>query len=357
LARASAERAIEKGGLKGTKTTVATAPETNIVLARAVYAMPVVADFWTTFQWLRELRRSHDERLVAVYFRVPDNEAVYFGRYNEPHMARSAAAAAAWVRDNPAGAQVVVPRSIASKDVVAVRRVKQLVGWVEVPEPSKKFDCVCSACLPHGDRHLMRRVRGAFATGLAAARRASSDVEVLAALGALELPLERGRDRLDHTKLVGFLRSPSPRVRRAAAWLLGYFRFTTVQGALRSLLDDPHLDVRQSAVEALVRAGGAARTSKLIATSDGEAISHLVELLKYESDDLVALETLERFADHPDSDVQADVFLAPCGVERFVALVLAAPTAARDDLWEAASALPKARVRCLAAHCGRHSRI
>jgi len=314
LARASAERAIGKGGLKGTKANIATAPTTNIMLARAVYAMPVVADFWTTFQWLRELRRGHDERLVAVYFRVPDTEHVYFGRYNEPHVVRTAAAAADWVLKNPAGAQVVVPRSIAAKDVVAIRRVKQLVGWTEVPELSKKFACVCSACLPHGDRHLMRRVRGAFATGLAAARRASSDVEVLAALGTLELPLERGRDRLEHTKLVGFLRSPTPQVRRAAARLLGYFRFNSVKGALRGLLDDPHLDVRQEAIESLVRAGGAVHASKLLATSDSEAISYLVEMLEYESNDLVALDTLERFADHPDADVQATV--------RRVALVL-----------------------------------
>lgn len=307
LARASTERAIGKGGLKGTKATIATAPTINIALARAVYAMPVVADFWTTFQWLRELRRGHDERLVAVYFRVPDSESVYFGRYNEPHVARTAAAAAAWVLENPAGAQVVVPRSIAAKDIVAIRRVKQLVGWTEVPEPSKKFACVCSACLPHGDRHLMRRVRGAFATGLAAARRASSDVELLTALGTLELPLERGRDRLEHTKLVGFSRSPSPQVRRAAARLLGYFRLNAVKGALRSLLGDPHLDVRQEAVEALVRAGGAVQASKLLATSDHEAISYFVEMLEYESNDLVALETLERFANHPNSGVQATV--------------------------------------------------
>jgi hypothetical protein len=151
LAPESAERAIRRSGLRGKKANVSTAPSTTVVLERAVYAMPVVADFWTTFQWLRELRRGHDERLVAVYFRVPDNEPVYFGRYNEPHLARTAGAAAAWVLENPAGAQVVVPRSVAAKEVVAVRRVKQLVGWTDVPEPGKKLACVCPACLPHGD--------------------------------------------------------------------------------------------------------------------------------------------------------------------------------------------------------------
>lgn len=307
LARASTERTIRKGGLKGAKAIVPTSAKTSIALARAVYAMPVVADFWTTFQWLRELRRSHGERLVAVYFRVPDDEPVHCGRYSEPHVVRTAAAAAAWVLKNPAGAQVVVPRSIAAREVVSIKGMKQLVGWTEIPEASKKSACVCWACLAQGDRHLMRRVRGAFAAGLTAARRASSDDELRAALGRLEVPLERGRDRLDHAKLVRFARAASPEIRRSAARLFGYFGFSKIQGHLRVLLDDPELEVRHEAVEALVRAGGAVRASKLLASCGPEAISHLVELLGYEANELVVLETLEKFVNHPDREVRATV--------------------------------------------------
>jgi hypothetical protein len=306
LAPASAERAIRKGGIRGAKARVVTSSTADVALAHAVYAMPVVADFWTTFQWLRELRRGHDERLVAVYFRVPDSELVHCGRYSEPHALRTAAAAAAWVLRNPAGAQVLVPHSVSARDVVSIKRLKQLVGWTEVPEASRKFACVCSACLPHGDRQLMRRVRGAFTRGLAAARRARSEAELFTALGDLELPLERAADRLDHTKLLGFTRAPSPKIRRATARLLGYFGFSKVQDVLESLLDDPHADVREEAVESLVRAGGVVRASKLLATSSGEAISCLLELLEFEND-LVALEALERFADHPDADVRETV--------------------------------------------------
>lgn len=307
LAPASAERAIRKGGLRGAKAHVATSATSQIDLAHAVYAMPVVADFWTTFQWLRELRRGHDERLVAVYFRVPDGERVHCGRYSEPHALRTATAAAAWVLKNPAGAQVLVPRSVSVKDVLSIKRVKQLVGWTEMPGASRtRYACVCPACLPHGDRQLMRRVRGAFAVGLAAARRASSEAELFSALGDLELPLERGRDRLPHTKLIGFLRSESPKIRRATARLLGYFGFSKVQGTLESLLDDPHLSVREEAVEALVRAGGAARASKLLLTQSSESISYALEMLELEND-LVALEVLERFAPHSDADVRETV--------------------------------------------------
>ena len=80
--------------------------------------MPVVPSFWTSHQWLRELRRWHDERMVAVHFRLPDDEPVHVGRFGEAHRLLPAAAAARWVMDHPDGAQVVVARSIARRDVV-----------------------------------------------------------------------------------------------------------------------------------------------------------------------------------------------------------------------------------------------
>ncbi len=85
LAPESKERAIRKSGLAGSKAVLSVSGGRTLVVPRAVFAMPVVSDFWTTFQWLRELRRAHDERLVAVYFRIADDEPVHVGRYNEPH--------------------------------------------------------------------------------------------------------------------------------------------------------------------------------------------------------------------------------------------------------------------------------
>lgn len=308
LAPASAERAIRKGGIKGAKASFTTSPTTHVALTHAVYAMPVVADFWTTFQWLRELRRAHDERLVAVYFRVPDAELVHCGRYSGAHTQRTAAAAAAWVVRNPAGAQVVVPRSITAKEVISIKRVKQLVGWTELPEGTNKYGCVCAVCLPRGDRQLMRRVRGAFAAALAAARRASTDAELLDALNDFELPLERAADRLDHTKLVAYSRAPSARVRRKAAGLLGYFGFSKVKAELQRLLDDPRLGVREEAVDSLVRAGGSARAAKALPPQlDSDTLACFIELLECEPAPLVALELLERFADHPDLAIQAAI--------------------------------------------------
>ena len=54
------------------------------------------------------------------------------------------------------------------------------------------------------------------------------------------------------------------------------------------------------------RRAGAVRASKLLVTGSGEAISSLLELLEFEND-RVALEALERFAGHPDAEVQESV--------------------------------------------------
>lgn len=97
LAPLSIERSIRRAGLTARKVALLVSPDGASVNTGAVYAMPVVPDFWTTYQWLRELRRWHDERMVAVYFRVQDDEPVYVGRYGQQQRIMKAAAAAAWV--------------------------------------------------------------------------------------------------------------------------------------------------------------------------------------------------------------------------------------------------------------------
>jgi hypothetical protein len=97
LAPASRERAILRAGLAGAGTTLSVeAPAGRATLRRAVFAMPFVRDFSASQQGLRELRRGHDERMVAVHFCVPDDEPVYVGRFGEPHRVLAATEAARW---------------------------------------------------------------------------------------------------------------------------------------------------------------------------------------------------------------------------------------------------------------------
>lgn len=299
LAPASRERGIRRAGLKGTKVTLLAPAGAAVELPHAVFAMPVVFDFWTTFQWLRELRRWHGERLIAVYFRLPDGEAVHAGRYGEPHAVMTASAAAAWVSKNPAGAEVVIPHGVAAGNVLGIKQVPQLVGWTGVPEESKKLGCVCPACLPRGDRAFMRRVRGAYHAGISAVRGARSAQDLRSAMSSLAIPLERARGRIEPDKILPFARSEDPKVRRTVANLLGWFDWSQVQRALEPLLRDDDAAVRRECVESMVRAAGTRRAAGLIEDAPDDAAAHFVECLEFQAGDAATLGALERFARHP----------------------------------------------------------
>lgn len=48
-----------------------------------IFAVPVIRDFLLTHQWLRELNRRGFRTVVDVYFRLPADEIVLVGQYNE----------------------------------------------------------------------------------------------------------------------------------------------------------------------------------------------------------------------------------------------------------------------------------
>lgn len=306
LAPASRERAIRRSGLTGGRASLVDARGAVVALRRAVFAMPVVADFWTTYQWLRELRQWHDERMVAVHFRVGDDELVHVGRYARPHATMAASAAAAWVVAHPAGAQVVLARGVPEKDVLAVREVRQLVGWAGKPEPDAS-SCVCPACLRRGDRAFMRRIRAACAATFDRLRRARVEHEVLGALADLETPLERARGRVSPRKVLPFASSPSAHVRARAATLLGLFEPRQVDDTLARLSRDDDADVRRRAVESLARVAGPRRAAEILDGADDDSVASLVDLLEYGPGGEAEIEVLERLAAHRSTQVRAAV--------------------------------------------------
>lgn len=61
--------------------------------------MPVVRNFYVSHQWLREFKRRGEGPIAGVYFRIPDDEVVSIGHYNQAHQAMSAAAAASLIME------------------------------------------------------------------------------------------------------------------------------------------------------------------------------------------------------------------------------------------------------------------
>lgn len=285
LAPESRRKAIERSGIRASAALVVAGSSARTRVPRAVYAMPVLLDFSVSYQWLRELRRWHGERMIAVHFVVPSDEPVLVGRYDAPHEALPLRDAIRRVLAAPMGSELVLTRAIRAREVVGIRDVTQLVGWTEVPEPGGAFDCLCAACVAPGTRDLARRVRAAYERHVLAARRGTTSSDVRRALANLETPLERARGRIAPDKLVAFTKSKDADVRRAAVALLRYFRWAEVEDLLSRALRDDHGGVRGAAVDGLVAVGGLRRAWRHVEpVHDDLVTTQLVEHLAFATD-------------------------------------------------------------------------
>jgi hypothetical protein len=299
LTRASNIRAIQRAGIRGEPSSVLVDPTRSVCIERAVFAMPLVSDFAVTYQWLRELRRWHGQRMVAVHIRLPSTEEVLVGQYNAIHERRSLGQAIRRLLDEPTGSEIVVPRSVRRREVTVIREVTQLVGWTEQPtQPgaTSMDECVCQVCLRSGIPDFMRRIRGAFERHVMGARKAKASRDVVDRLHYLSVPLERAKGRIPPTKLLAFTRHSDEDVRGAAAALLGSFRWKQVEDALVRLIADGDERVRLTAIESMVRAGGLRRASNHAILGSSDVLARFVGNLEYEPDTKTAASVLASVA-------------------------------------------------------------
>jgi hypothetical protein len=113
-----------------------------------VFAMPVLPNFFSSYQWLRELRRRERSPLIAVDFVVADDQLVRVGHFSAAHAPMTAAEASAVIMraEDPRGYEVVIPRAIAAKEISGTRHVPQVVGWRYWPEAHGNPPCPCEVC-------------------------------------------------------------------------------------------------------------------------------------------------------------------------------------------------------------------
>ncbi|MEM6957160.1 MAG: HEAT repeat domain-containing protein [Myxococcota bacterium] len=256
LAPEPLRKRIERSGLRGDPYRFGHGPDARDV-REAVFAMPFLQDFSTTYQWVRELRRWRRTRLVAVTFRVPDDEPVLVGPYSQPKQRLPATQAVASLACDPWGNEIVVMRAVSAKAIVHVRAVRQDVGWEESPNPKHRSACVCPACLLKGSPDLMRRCRAIYNRTLQRVHSGSGDAEdVRRELRALELPLERVGKRLPAKRLLSLSRHHDERVRAMVTGFLGYFSKTEALDALIDRLSDRSPDVQRTSVQSLLAVVG-----------------------------------------------------------------------------------------------------
>jgi hypothetical protein len=113
-----------------------------------IYAMPVTRNFYISHQWLRELKRRGGTTIAAVYFRVPDEETVWVGHYNQAHRQMTAAEASALMTttENREGYEVIVPHRIEAREIHRIRNLPQVTGWRYYPGAHGRRPCGCPFC-------------------------------------------------------------------------------------------------------------------------------------------------------------------------------------------------------------------
>ena len=115
---------------------------------RVIYFMPVLQNHFISHQWLRELKRRGARVLVGVYFRLPSEETVWVGKYNEPHRQVPLGEAIGILRSlpDPLGFEMFIERKIQPGEIAKVRHLPQKIGWRYKPRAHGTKPCGCRVC-------------------------------------------------------------------------------------------------------------------------------------------------------------------------------------------------------------------
>jgi hypothetical protein len=154
--------AIRRSGLKVPRARLRSSQSGNPV---GVFALPVVPNFLLSHQWVRELKRRGHRTAVGVYFKVPAQEAVWAGLYNQPKQHMTAGRATSALRGiQDFGFEVIIPRSISARDITSVRTLPQKLGWRFFPDAHRRgIFCGCEYCMRGEIRS--RKIRERYEAG------------------------------------------------------------------------------------------------------------------------------------------------------------------------------------------------
>ncbi|MFD6162303.1 HEAT repeat domain-containing protein [Nocardia sp. NPDC060256] len=217
-----------------------------------VFCMPVMPSYVLSNQWLRELRRGGQRLIVAVHFRISDNEPVRVGHYSAAGTEMTAAEAVSLIlhAEDARGYEIVVPRPITPAELHRVRHVRQVTGWRYHPNAHGRRPCACPACLGRGG-FKAADLRRRYPTEspeltkpqlLEQLRNAADDDELMDALYGL------GRRSRGAVADVAYLVDhANPEVRYAFAFALRRYRGGEARRLLARLAADPDSDVRAAA--------------------------------------------------------------------------------------------------------------
>ena len=120
---------------------------------KGIFCMPVIPDFYATHQWIRELKQyKSGNEIIAVYFKVPDEELVFCGKYNETIVKTKASDTHNKFLnlEDKMGFQTIISRKIYSTEITKIKNLPQIIGWRHFPKSHERKRCLCPACLSKG---------------------------------------------------------------------------------------------------------------------------------------------------------------------------------------------------------------
>jgi len=161
-------------------------------ISQGVFCMPVISDFYATHQWLREIKMCQSSsNIIAVYFKIPDNETVFFGHYNDEIIKTTASEAHRILNEaeDKMGFQLIVPRKILKSEVTKTKNMPQIIGWRYYPKSHERKRCLCPACLQAGTYGSTRIKEAEISRLFKNLRNASASPDIISALNEINYPI------------------------------------------------------------------------------------------------------------------------------------------------------------------------
>ncbi|XOK60354.1 HEAT repeat domain-containing protein [Paenibacillus elgii] len=223
-----------------------------------VFCMPLIHDFYASHQWLRELRRFNKKNMTAVYFKLSDEESVFFGDYFQKHRRGSAGQAvkAFLDREDRMGFQVIVPRKIAKNEILRTKKLSQTIGWRFYPKAKGTRRCLCPGCLRGGEANDNKQILRKYEELLSQLRQAE-EKEIPSILRSIwVLKIDHDRRIKDFRPLLFLKDSSNPDILIEFVAVISKFRGPEIDGILQELMEHPNPHVKAASAEEWLRFQG-----------------------------------------------------------------------------------------------------
>ncbi|EMY79792.1 hypothetical protein LEP1GSC060_1422 [Leptospira weilii serovar Ranarum str. ICFT] len=208
------------------RSGIKTSPIHYEKIPMGIFCMPVIPDFSITHQWLREIKRFSNGPIIGIYFRIPDSEPLWSGRYDSELTTSSAIESIQTLRtiEDPFGFQVILPRKVTKKEIVKIKGLPQTIGWRYFPEARTKPRCLCPACLPKGWPFQNRLRENKYYSLISQFNQTRTIEEKLSILASIDDILSFSPKINDYEPLTRFLKTDSKEIQEKVLKIFSRFK-------------------------------------------------------------------------------------------------------------------------------------